>query len=55
MLKSRFGLKTQNNSGNVTRKPGMSIINPMSKRRKAPKGGVKFDEEEEIGEEEVDE
>lgn len=36
-----------------SRKPGMSIINPLSKRRKAPKG-VKFDDDddEEEGEEE---
>jgi hypothetical protein len=29
-----------------SRKPGMSIINPLSKRRKAPMG-VKFDDEDE--------
>lgn len=35
-----------NGSQTVARKPGMSLINPMSKRKKTPKG-VKFDDDEE--------
>ena len=45
MLKTRFGLKSAHHSGNMARKPGMSIINPLSKRRKTPKGGVQFDDD----------
>lgn len=35
-----------NNNPMINRKPGMSIINPLSKRRKTPEG-VKFDEDDE--------
>ena len=55
MLKEKFGLKVNNASGNFSRKPGMSIINPYSKRRKVPKGGITFDDDAEGNIDEEDE
>jgi hypothetical protein len=51
MIKAKFGLKVNSGGGNLPRKPGMSIINPYSKRRKAP-GGITFDDDDENKEEE---
>ena len=54
MIKARFGLKVNSGSGNLPRKPGMSIINPFSKRRKTP-GGITFDDEDNNDEDESQE
>lgn len=42
-----LGSKVNKNLKIKVRKPGMSLINPMVKRRKAPKG-VKFDDDENV-------
>ena len=54
MIKAKFGLKVNSGSGNLPRKPGMSIINPYSKRRKAP-GGITFDDDNDDDENEEEE
>jgi len=53
MIKARFGLKNSAGSANLPRKPGMSIINPFSKRRKTP-GGITFDDDENESDKEDD-
>ncbi len=54
MIKAKFGLKANSGAGSLPRKPGMSIINPYSKRRKAP-GGITFDDDDDDENEEEEE